>query len=214
MPAPSSREGPQHGLVGIRLHGVADQRRQSGERRAKTLVMARQRRASNSNRTACRPRGDRRAGRRLRRGARRRDSRNGAWRFGLQNLSRMNGSRGGTILSRRTGYAVDGLPAPIWRSVSPLVPDAARPAAVRARPCGRNRRAPARRGAMQARDTASADERGAIMGRLRMRPGDHTRRLRGESAKPEAITAMRLAPWRCASARRACVRTLSGAVPP
>ena len=73
------RQGPDHGLVGIGLHRIADKRRRSPRRRRRTHCNGASASPSNSNRTACRPR--LRAGRapRLRRGARRRDRRNGAW---------------------------------------------------------------------------------------------------------------------------------------
>ena len=73
------RQRRQHGLIGIGLHRVADQRIDVGEGAGKTPGSAARSSRSNSNRTACRPRPRARSDRRPRRASRRRDSRNGAW---------------------------------------------------------------------------------------------------------------------------------------
>ena len=68
----------QHGLVGIRLHGVADQRVESGEGLARRRCSGASASPSNSSRTACRPPPRCRRPARPRHAARRRDSRNGS----------------------------------------------------------------------------------------------------------------------------------------
>ena len=73
------RQRADHRLVGIRLHGVADQRPHVREGAGEHLVVPRQGARRNSSRTACRPRPPAGRGRRPRRGARRRDTQNGAW---------------------------------------------------------------------------------------------------------------------------------------
>ena len=84
---------PQHRLVGIRLHGIADERIPVGERFGEDPVVPLQRSRSNSNRTACRPLRRSGAGQRPRHAERRRDRQSDAWR-GLKNRIENEGRLG------------------------------------------------------------------------------------------------------------------------
>ena len=83
----------QHRLVGIGLHGVADQRVEPGERLGKHGEMARQRRRRIAVERRADRGGDRRQTARPRRAARRRDSRNGSRATCPRNSYWISGSR-------------------------------------------------------------------------------------------------------------------------
>ena len=120
------RQRRDHGLIGIGLHRVTDERVDVGEGFARRRDNAAPASRSHSNRTACRRRRRASPDRQLRRAARRRDKRSDAWRV----FKASTGCQCETSAKRPAGLPIDDCVLaerpPQWRGMRPLLQQGSR----------------------------------------------------------------------------------------